>query len=449
MTRRTGGGTFRALRVRNFRLYASANLVSQTGTWMQRVGQAWLVLQLSGDDGVALGVATSLQFLPTMFLSFYGGVLADRFDKRRLLVLTQALMGLLALVLGLLVLTDAVRLWHVFVLAAGLGVVASFDTPARQAFVSEMVGPELLTNAVSLNSTVFNGGRLVGPAVAGGLIAASSGDTAAAFLLNAVSFACTIAALLAMRTGELRPSALVPRARGQLREALAYTRARPDLRLAMLLAFVLGTFGFNSQILVPLMAREEFGLGASAYGLLSTCFAAGSLSGALLSGRRTERPRRRFLLGTAALMGVALIVAGLMPTYATFAVALVPTGAMALLFSVACNSFVQLGVDPQMRGRVLALYFTAFMGGTPLGGPAVGWVAERYGAPWGLMSGGIVCLVAAVAAAGVLLRDQRRTVLPPDDAAPAVPAVGRVLAAQSADRTPGEQQAQPARTLAG
>lgn len=438
-------GMFRALAVRNFRLYVGANLVSQTGTWMQRVGQAWLVLQLTDDDGLALGVATSLQFLPTLLLSFYGGMLADRYDKRRLLQVTQALMGLLALALGLLVVTGTVRLWHVFVLSAGLGVVASFDTPARSAFVGEMVGPDLLTNAVSLNSTVFNGGRLVGPAVAGALIAASGGDTGAAFLLNAASFACTIVALAAMRPQELRPSTPVPRSGGQLKAALAYTREHPDLRLAMLLAFVLGTFGFNSQVLVPLMAREELGLGAGAFGLLSTCFAVGSFLGALLSGKRTGRPRQRFLLGTAAAMGVMLILTGLMSSYLTFAALLVPTGATALVFSVACNSFVQLGVEPQMRGRIMALYFMAFMGGTPLGGPAIGWVADRYGAPWGFLSGGVVCLVAAVVAAGVLarrrgLRVEVRLIPPGLQLRPrAAPAVAVALAARLDEEVPGSQ----------
>lgn len=360
---------FAALRVRNYRLYAAANLVSLTGTWMQRIGQDWLVLQLSGGSGVALGVTTALQFAPTLLFSFYGGVLADRYDKRRVLVLTQTVMGALALGLGLLVAAGAAELWHVYALAAALGVASSLDMPVRQSFVSEMVGPERLANAVSLNSTVFNGARLVGPALAGSLIAYAGGDTAPAFLVNAASFAVTIAALLAMRVGELRRSTPVARARGQLREALGYTRRRPDLQLAMLLAFVAGTFGFNTQITIALMAREEFGLGAAAFGLLSTCYAVGSLSGALLSTRRSTRPLQRFLVVSAIVFGVLLVVSGLMPDVTAFAVLLVPTGAAALVFSVACNSFVQLGVEPQVRGRILALYFMCFMGGTPVGAP--------------------------------------------------------------------------------
>src|SRR5919112_6082968 len=236
---------FRSLRVRNFRIYASANLVSHTGTWMQRIGQDWLVLQLSDDSGIALGLITALQFGPSLFLSMYGGVLADRYDKRRVLLVTQALMGVLALVLGLLVATGVVALWHVFALAGGLGAVAAVDAPVRQAFVSEMVGSALLANAVSLNSTIFNGARLVGPAAAGLLIGAASGDTAPAFLVNAASFAFTIGALLCMRPGELHSSTPVERARGQLREGLRYAWSRPDLRLAMGLALVLGTFTFN------------------------------------------------------------------------------------------------------------------------------------------------------------------------------------------------------------
>ena len=408
MSRRTtDGGPFRSLRVHNYRVYASANLVSLTGTWMQRIGQDWLVLQLSGDNGIALGLVTALQFGPTLFLGLYGGVLADRYAKRRVLLATQTLMGLVALGLGLLVASDAIALWHVFVLAAALGSISAIDAPVRQAFVSEMVGPDLLTNAVSLNSTIFNSARLVGPAVAGLVIGAASGDTAPAFLINAASFVFTIGALLAMRPDELHPSRPVARARGQLREGLAYAWSRPDLRLGLGLALVLGTFTFNSQVTIALMAREVFHLGAQAFGLLTTCFAVGSLSGALLSTRRTTRPRQRFLVLAATGFGVASIVCGLMPTYWSFAAMLVPTGAAGLVFSVAANSFVQLGADPQLRGRVMALYFTCFMGGTPIGSPLIGWVAERWGAPWGFVLGGVVAVAAGGVAAAWLARGRR------------------------------------------
>jgi MFS family permease len=389
---------FRALRVRNYRLYASANLVSLTGTWMQRIGQDWLVLQLSDDSGVALGLTTALQFGPSLLLSMYGGVLADRYSKRTLLLITQTLMGVLALGLGLLVATDAVALWHVYLLAFALGSVSAVDVPVRQAFVSEMVGPELLTNAVSLNSTTFNGARLVGPALAGLLIGVSGGNTAPAFFVNAASFAFTIAALAGMRASELRPSPPVARAKGQLREGLTYTWAHPDLVLSLALAFVIGTFGFNYQITIALMSREVFELGAEAFGLLSTFFAVGSLTGALLSARRSARPRQSFLVVSVVAFGVLTVVSGLMPGFVSFAVLLVPTGAAALIFAVANNSYVQLGVDPQMRGRVMALYFMCFMGGTPLGAPLIGWIAEHLGAPWGLIFGGGICVVAGLVA---------------------------------------------------
>ena len=395
---------FRALAVHNFRLYVSANLVSMTGTWMQRIGQDWLVLQLSGGSGTALGVVTALQFAPTLALSFYGGLLADRYDKRRMLMVTQAVLGVLALALAVLVATGGIALWQVFALALALGVVSSLDTPARQSFVSEMVGPALLGNAVSLNSTVFNGARLVGPAVAGGVIAASGGNTAPAFFVNAASFAATIVALALMRDAELQHSVPVARARGQLRAALTYTRAHPDLQLAMVLAFVVGTFGFNSQITIALMAREVFGLGAGAFGLLSTAFAVGSLSGALVSTRRDARPLQRFLLLAAIAFGALTVVSGLMPTQWSYALLLVPCGAAGLVFSVACNSFVQLGVEPQMRGRILALYFMCFMGGTPVGAPLIGWVSQHLGARWGLVSSGLVVVVVAAAVGAVLSR---------------------------------------------
>ena len=402
-----GTGMFRALRVRNFRRFASANLVSLSGTWMQRIGQDWLVLQLSGDSGVALGMITALQFGPALLLSMYGGVLADRYAKRRMLLVTQALMGVLALLLGVLVASDQVALWHVFVLAGGLGAVAAVDAPVRLAFVPEMVGPGLLANAVGLNSTIFNGARLVGPALAGLLIGAFSGNTAPAFFVNAASFAFTIAALAGMRASELQPSPPVTRGKGQLRAGLAYTWAHPDLVLAMALAFVVGTFGFNYQVTIALMSREAFDLGAEAFGLLSTCFAVGSLTGALLSTRRSVRPRQSFLVIAVVVFGLLSMVAGLMPTYLSFALLLVPTGAAALVFSVANNSFVQLGVDPQMRGRVMALYVMCFMGGTPVGAPLIGLISEHLGAPWGLIIGGAVCVVAGGGAAAWLARGRR------------------------------------------
>jgi MFS family permease len=398
---------FRALRVRNFRIYASANLVSLTGTWMQRIGQDWLVLQLSHDSGVALGLINALQFGPSLVLSMYGGVLGDRYPKRRVLQVTQASMGVLALLLGLLVATGVAQLWHVMVLAGALGAVSAIDAPVRQAFVSEMVGADLLANAVSLNSTIFNGARLVGPSLAGLLIGGAGGNTAPAFFVNAASFVFTIGALLGMRASELNTSEPVAKRRGQLRAGVEYVWRHPDLRLAMVLAFVIGTFGFNYGVTIPLMARQQFGLGAEAYGLLSTAFAVGSLSGALLSTRRSHRPRQRFLVTSSLVFGAVTVVCGFMPSYASFAVLLVPTGAAALVFSVANNSFVQLGADPQLRGRVMALYFMCFMGGTPFATPLIGWIADTLGAPWALSSGGVVVLVAGSVAGLHLARGRR------------------------------------------
>ena len=396
--KRTERGTFRSLRVRNYRLYASANVVSLTGTWIQRIAQDWLVLELSDGSGLALGVTAALQFGPMLVFSLVGGLLADRYDKRRLLIVTQSIMGALALLLGLLVVTDSVALWHVFVLAAALGTVSSVDSPVRHAFVSELVGPELLTNAVGLNSTIFNSARMIGPAVAGALIAAASGDTAAAFFVNAVSFAFTIFALLRMRTDELHRSPPVDRARGQFREGVAYARAHPDLRLGLVLAFVMGTFGLNNQVLLALMAREHFGVGAAGFGLLTTCMAVGSVAGGLLSARRSLRPRGRFLIVAAICFGVLLALGGFMPTLLIFAAVLVPTGMVALLFSVACNTFVQLGSDPAMRGRVMALYFICWQGGIPIGAPLVGWLAENHGAPRALVASGTAVVVAGATA---------------------------------------------------
>ncbi|MGI8651903.1 MAG: MFS transporter [Geodermatophilaceae bacterium] len=388
-------GALRSLRVGNFQLYAGANLVNNTGTWMQRIAQDWLVLQLS-DSGLALGVVTALQFAPILLLSLYGGMLADRYDKRRLMMLTQATMGLAALVLGLLVVTDRVALWHVFVIAGALGVAAAMDMPILQSFVSEIVGTDNLANAVSLNSAIFNAARLIGPAIAGLMIAVAGDDTGPVFLLNAGTYVVTILALRFMRTADLSPSPEVPRGRGQLRAALTYVNRHSDIKAAMVLVFVVGTFGLNFQITMALMVTDVFGQGAEAFGLLSTAFAVGSLTGALLSTRRVGRPRQRTLYLAALVFGLFEVASGLMPVYLAFAVVLVPTGAAALTFMVAANSFVQLGIDPTMRGRVMALYFMAFMGGTPVGAPVVGWMGENLGAPVALIAGGAIVAVAAV-----------------------------------------------------
>ncbi|MDT4916477.1 MAG: hypothetical protein QOH89_1177 [Pseudonocardiales bacterium] len=394
-------GMFRSLRVRNYRLYASGQLVSLTGTWMQRVAQDWLVLSLT-NSGTALGIVTALQFGPSLVLGPLGGVLADRGDKRRILLGTQSALALAALVLGVLDVAGVVQYWHVLVLATALGVISAIDMPVRQSFVIEMVGRDDLTNAVALNSTIFNSGRIIGPALAGVLISAVG--TGWAFIGNAASSIAVLAGLLLMRVDELFPSTPVLRARGQLREGLRYVRARRDLMLTMILISVFGTFGLNFAITCALMAKQVFHRGASGYGLLSTSLAVGAFFGAILATRRTKRPTTLFLLGAAGAFSVGEITVGLMPNFLTTALVLVPTGLAMLCVTTAANSHVQLGVAPTMRGRVMALYLVCFMGGTPFGAPLIGWLAGVAGPRWGLIGGGLICLLSVFALAASVAR---------------------------------------------
>jgi MFS family permease len=393
--------TFRSLRNRNYRIYYAGGVVSNVGTWMQRIAQDWLVIQLADNDGIALGITTGLQFLPMLLLGPWGGMLADRYSKRKLLILTQVFMGVTAVTLGVLDLTGVVAVWHVFVLAALLGLGTAVDNPARQSFVVEMVGSDDLPNAVGLNSASFNLGRVIGPALAGLLIEVF--DTGPVFLINGVSFLAVILALLRMRTDDLDPAPRAGRGPGQVLEGIRYVRGRPDLVMVMALVFFVGTFGMNFQITTALMATEVFGKGAGEFGLLGSIMAIGSLTGALLAASR-GRPRLRLLLLAAAAFGVVEVVAGLMPTYASFAIALIPVGVASLTFITAANATMQLAVDPVMRGRVMALYMAVFMGGTPIGAPLVGALAEAFGARWSLLSGGIVSAAAAVVCALVLSR---------------------------------------------
>jgi MFS family permease len=390
---------YRSLRVRNYRLYASGQLVSLTGTWMQRVAQDWLVLELT-NSGTALGIVTALQFGPALVLGLWGGMLADRGDKRRLLLATQTALAMVALVLGVLTVTGVVQFWHVLVLATVLGLIAAVDSPIRQSFVVEMVGKDDLVNAVGINSTIFNAGRILGPAVAGVMISAVG--TGWAFLVNAASSIAVLAALVAMRTNELHPAPQVQRGRGQLREGFRYVRSRADLMLTMVLIFVVGTFGLNFAITTALMAKQVFDRGATGYGLLSTMLAVGACVGAVVATMRTRRPSQLFLVGAAVAFSVLEIASGLMPNYLLTAIVLVPTGLSMLTLTTACNSSIQLGVDPMMRGRVMALYLICFMGGTPLGAPIVGWLAGFAGPRWGLIGGGLVCLLATGALAATV-----------------------------------------------
>jgi MFS family permease len=371
---------------------------------MQRVAQDWLVLQLTHGSGTALGIATGLQFLPQLLFSLWGGVIADRYPKRRILFATQSAMGTLALVLGVLALTGVVAVWQVYLLAFALGMVAVVDNPTRQTFVAEMVGRDGMANAIALNSAAFNLARITGPAVAGLVISAVG--TPAAFLVNAASFGAVLIGLKLMRPGELHPVERVPRARGQLREALAYVRARPELWVTMALVFFVATFGMNFQVTTALMSRGVFHTGAGAFGLASTMFAVGALGGALLAARRA-RPGMRLLLTTALAFGVLEVATGLMPTFWTFLALLVPTGLALLMFSTTANSTTQLGTTQAVRGRVMGLYMLVFLGGAPLGSPLVGWAAEQFGVRTSLIAGGVISALAAIVAAFLLARANR------------------------------------------
>jgi MFS family permease len=393
---------FRALAVRNYRLYAAGALVSNVGTWMQRVGQDWLVLQLSGGSGAALGITTGLQFLPMLLLSPVAGLVADRFPKQRVLIATQIAMAVPAGVLGVLAITGLAQTWHVYVLAFLFGVGTAFDAPARQSFVVEIVGRDDLTNAVGLNSASFNLARIIGPAVAGGLIALlGSGPEATGWVIaaNAVSYLGVVGSLLAMRTADLTPADVGGRGTGSIREGWRYVRGRPDLVLVLVVVFFVGTFGLNFQLTSALMATTVFHKGAGEYGLLASVMAVGSLAGALLAARRA-RPTLRLVVGAAIGFCVTEIVAGMLPTYLVFMAWLPLLGLFALTVITTANATMQLTVVPHMRGRVAALYMMIFMGGTPLGAPIIGWVGEAFGARWTLIGGGAVALVGTLAAAG-------------------------------------------------
>ena len=398
--------TFRSLAVRNYRLFFLGQLVSVSGTWMQQVAQSWLVLTLTGS-GLDLGVTVALQFLPMLLFGMWGGVIADRFDKRRILLVTQAAAAVLALTLWALVAAGSVELWMVYVLAFLLGMVQMVDMPTRQSFVIEMVGPDEVPNAVGLNSAMFNAGRLLGPAAAGAVIATAG--VAPAFLVNAASYLAVMAALWTMRPEELhRAPVLAPGRRpGQIREGLRTVWGDPRLRSPLLLVAVIGTFGFNSQVVIPLLAAETLGGGPRLYGVLSGALGLGSLIGALVAAGRA-RPTRSVLVGSAIAFGAANLVAAVAPTTLTVAVALVAVGAFMLLFLATANATLQLSSAPALRGRVMALYGLVFLGSTPVGGPLLGYVAGRWGAPAGLALGGAVSLAAALTAAVVPARRRRR-----------------------------------------
>jgi MFS family permease len=384
-------------------------VVSLVGTWMQRVAQDWLVLELTDGNPVALGVAAALQFGPVLFLSLWAGVLADRLDKRTLLIGAQVALGTLALTLGLLDVTGVVSLWQVYLLCFLLGCASAVETPVRQSFVIEMVGREQLPNAVALNATTFNTARIVGPALAGFAIVAVG--TGWLFVFNGLSFLASITALSRMDRAALQRSERLPRERGQLREGLRYVRGRPDLMLVMAMMFCVGTFGLNFYLTLAVMARNVFDRGADAYGLLSTLLAIGTLTGAVFAARRAgrgSRPRLRLVIISAMAFGVLEAIAGLMPTYLLFGLMLIPTGLAVLTFTTSTNSTVQLGVAPTMRGRVMALYMLVFLGGTPLGGPLIGWLAAEFGGRAPMVVGGVLSTLSAMLFGTLFVLAQRR-----------------------------------------
>ncbi len=409
--------TFRSLANANYRRYAAGGVVSNTGTWMQRVAQDWLVLQLTANSGTAIGITTGLQFLPFLLFAPFAGLVADRMPKRRLLQLTNVGMAVPAALLGVLTVTGAVQVWHVYVLAFVLGTAAAFDAPARQSFVSEIVGPDDVSNAVGLNSASFNAARIVGPALAGLLIAAFGGGavgTGWVILLNAVSYAAPVAALRGMDPSRLDSPEPTPRSPGAIREGIAYVRGRPDLLLILGIVGFTGTFGLNFQMTSALMATEVFDRGPTAYGLLGTFMAVGSLTGALVAARR-ERVRHRLVVGAALTFGAIEMVAGLAPSYAVYAAIVPLLGLTALTMITSANAFMQLHTAPGMRGRVMALYMMIFMGGTPVGSPVIGWVGETFGARWTLLGGGALTMLGVAASVALYLAHQRapRRVLTP------------------------------------
>jgi MFS family permease len=368
--------TFASLKYRNYRLWFASALVANIGTWMQRVAQDWVVLTvLTNNSGVAVGIVTALQFLPHLFLSAWAGLLADRVDRRKLLMLTQGGMGVLGLGLGALVLSGAAELWHVYVFATLLGVVSAVDGPVRQTFVAQLVPTRRLANAVGLNSTNFNAARLIGPGLAGLLIAAVG--TGWVFVINGIAFGAVIISLTRMR--DLHALPIASRAKGQIREGLA------------------SMLGLNFQLTSAMMARVEFGRGASEYGILGSVLAIGSLAGALLAARR-ERPRVRLVLGAAFAFAIAMGIQAVMPTYLGYLLMCIPVGFASLTMLTSANAAIQLSVAPELRGRVMSIYVMVLLGTTPLGSPVVGWIGETYGPRYAVLVGAVATLLVAVLA---------------------------------------------------
>ncbi|MGW2891734.1 MFS transporter [Streptomyces griseoruber] len=399
-TLRRGTSMFSSLKVRNYRLFFAGQVVSNIGTWMQRIAQDWLVLSLTGS-ATAVGVTTALQFLPMLLFGLYGGVLVDRLPKRRALLVTQSAMAVTGIALAALTLSGHVQVWHVYLAAFAVGLATVVDNPARQSFVSEMVGPDQLQNAVSLNSANFQSARLVGPAVAGLMI--TGVGTGWAFLANGLSFVAPIAGLLLMRARELYVVERAPRGKGQLREGLHYVAGRPDLIWTITLVGFVGTFGFNFPVYLSAFADDVFHAGAGSYSLFNTLMAVGSLAGALLAARRGTA-RMRVMIGAAVLFGAMEILAATAPSLWLFALLMAPIGMFGMTINVTANTSIQMGTDPAMRGRVMALYMMVFLGGSPVGAPIAGWITDAYGVRAGLAVGGVIAAAAAATIGLVLAR---------------------------------------------
>jgi len=391
--RQAGRRTFRALSVRNFRLYFTGQVISVSGTWMQTVAQAYLILFVLHGTGLDVAIATSLQFLPLLLLGPFGGLIADRLDKRKVLYSTQATAGTLALVFGLLVATHSVTLTDVYLLATGLGCVNLFDNPARQTFVSEMVGLDLLPNAVSLNSVLMNSARVIGPAIGGVLILTVGVGTC--FFLNAASYAAVIVALAMMRSAELYRQPGVRRAKGQVREGLRYAWATRDLRVPLLSMAIVGVFAFNFTVTLPLLAKFTFHGGASLYSWFMVAMGAGAVAGGLVTAFRS-RPSTRLLALIGVLFGCAILAVALAPTEVVALVLLVPMGAASISFVATNNATLQLRADPAMRGRVMALNAVAFLGSTPIGAPLLGYLSDVTTPRVALAVGGVATLLASI-----------------------------------------------------
>src|SRR5688500_7851588 len=384
--------TFASLRVGNYRRFFAGQVVSWTGTWVQWTAQAWLVLELTGS-GLGLGVITALQWLPVLLLGAWAGVIADRFDKRKVLIFTNVTSAVLSLLLGLATVGGIVTLWIVIVIALGLGVVTAIDNPARQTFTMEMVGRERLTNAVSLNTATFTTARVIGPAVAGLLI--DQVGIGQCFLLNAATFIPVTLALGTMNVSELRPSGLVEQQKGQIREGLRYVASMPVLKTLLIMMAVVGTLQYNFQVILPLMARVTFDGGAKVLGLLGAMAGVGMFIGSL-SNAAFGRSTRRFLLGAGISLGLMTLLVSVAPSLLLAVVLLIPLGAASMAFLATMNSTLQLTASDDMRGRVMALYFVLFLGSTPIGAPIVGWVAEAFDPGAALALGGFATLGACL-----------------------------------------------------